>query len=97
MLEDILKACLLDLKGSWDEHFPLIEFTYNNSYQASIQMVPYKALYWRPCQSSICWTEVGERSTTGPELISETLVWLVTSQATRARLEKSSARAQLVS
>ena len=48
-LEDMLRACVLDFKGSWEEHFPLVEFAYNNSYQASIQMVPYEALYGRPC------------------------------------------------
>ena len=62
----------MDLKGSWEEHFPLIEFAYNNSYQASIQMVPYEALYGRPCRSPICWTEVGESSITGPDLIRDT-------------------------
>ena len=35
-------------------------------------MAPYKALYGRPCRSPICWTNVGERSTTGPDLISDT-------------------------
>ena len=74
VLEDMLRACVLDLKGSWDEHSPLVEFAYNNSYQASIQMAPYEALYRRPCQSPVCWTKVRERSTTGPELISDTLV-----------------------
>ena len=39
-LEDMLQACVLDLKGSWEEHLPLVEFAYNNSYQASIQMAP---------------------------------------------------------
>ena len=48
VLEDMLRACVLDLKGSWDEHFPLVKFDYNNSYQASIQMAPYEALYGRP-------------------------------------------------
>ena len=70
----MLKACVLDLKGSWEEHFPLVEFAYNNSYQASIQIAPYEALYGRPCRSLFCWTEVGERSITGLELISDTLV-----------------------
>ena len=51
---------------------PLIEFAYNNSYQASIQMAPYEALYGRPCRSPICWTEVGESSITGPDLIRDT-------------------------
>ena len=65
----MLRACVLDLKGSWEEHFPLVESTYNNSYQASIQMAPYEALYGRPCRSPVCLTEVGESSTTSPELI----------------------------
>ena len=72
VLEDMLRACVLDIKGSWEEHLPLVEFAYNNSYQASIQMTPYEALYGRPCRSPICWTEVGERSTTGPDLIRDT-------------------------
>ena len=54
MLEDMPRACVLDHKGSWGEHFPLVEFAYNNSYQASIQMAPYEALYGRPCKSPIC-------------------------------------------
>ena len=65
----MLRACVLDHKGSWDEHFPLVEFAYNNSYQASIQMEPYEALYGRPCRSPLCWTEVGESSITDPDLI----------------------------
>ena len=68
----MLRACVLDFKGSWEEHFPLVEFAYNNSYQASIQMAPYEALYGRPCQSPICWTEVVESATTGPDLIRDT-------------------------
>ena len=51
---------------------PLVEFAYNNNYQASIQMAPYEALYGRPCRSPLCWTEVGESSITGPNLIRDT-------------------------
>ena len=72
VLEDMLRACVLDQKGSWEEHLPLVEFAYNNSYQASIQMAPYEALYGRPCRSPLCWTEVGESSITGPDLIRDT-------------------------
>ena len=54
VLEDMLRACVLDHKGSWEEHFPFVEFAYNNSYQASIQMAPYEALYGRPCRSPLC-------------------------------------------
>ena len=46
-LEDMLRACVMDFKGSWKEHLPLVEFASNNSYQASIQMAPYEALYER--------------------------------------------------
>ena len=72
MLEDMLRACVLDHKGSWEENFPLVEFAYNISYQESIQMAPYEALYGRPCRSPICWTEVGKSSITGPDLIRDT-------------------------
>ena len=72
VLEDMLRACVLDRKGSWEENLPLVEFAYNNSYQASIQMAPYEALYGRSCRSPICWTEVGESSVTGPDLIRDT-------------------------
>ena len=51
---------------------PLVEFAYNNSYQASIHMAPYEVLYGRPCRSPLCWTEVGESSITGPDLIRDT-------------------------
>ena len=72
VLEDMLRACVLDHKGSWEEHLPLVAFAYNNSYQTSIHMAPYEALYGRPCRSPLCWTEVGESSITGPDLIRDT-------------------------
>ena len=72
MLEDMLQACVLDHKGSWEEHLPLVEFAYNNIYQASRQMTPYEELYGRPCRSPICRTEVGESSITGPDMIRDT-------------------------
>jgi len=52
-LEDMLRVCVLDFKRSWDEHLPLIEFAYNNSYHSSIQMAPYEALYGRRCRSPV--------------------------------------------
>ena len=68
----MLRACVLDYKGSWKEYLPLVKFSCNNSYQASIQMAPYEALYGRLCQSPICWRDVGERSMTSPNLIRDT-------------------------
>ena len=72
VLEDMLQACVLGHKGSWEEHLPLVEFSYNNSYQACIQMALYEALYGRPCRSPLCWTKVGESSITDPDLIRDT-------------------------
>ena len=72
ILEDMLRACVLDLKGSWEEHLPFVEFAYNSIYQANIHMTPYEALYGRSCRSSICWTKVGESSITGPDMIRDT-------------------------
>ena len=71
-LEDMLRTCVLDFKGSWEEHFPLVEFAYNNSYQGSIQMASYEALHGRLCRSPVFWTEVGERPSTGPDLVRNT-------------------------
>ena len=68
-LEDMLRSCALDFGGSWDGQLPLVEFAYNNSYQASLQMPPYEALYGRKCRSPIHWDEVGDRQMLGPELV----------------------------
>ncbi|KAD1352124.1 hypothetical protein E3N88_42966 [Mikania micrantha] len=68
----MLRTCVLDFGGNWDSHFPLIEFSYNNSYHSSIGCAPFEALYGRKCRSPICWIEVGDNRITGPELIQET-------------------------
>ena len=60
-LEDMLRACALELQGCWEDHLSLIEFAYNNSYHSSIGMVPYEVLYGRPCRSPVCCSEVGEQ------------------------------------
>ncbi|KAJ4957546.1 hypothetical protein NE237_024657 [Protea cynaroides] len=72
ILEDMLRACVIDFKGSWNEKLPLIEFAYNNSYQATIQMSPYEALYGRKCRTPLFWNKVGEHSIVGPEFVEET-------------------------
>nr|GEX93778.1 retrotransposable element Tf2 [Tanacetum cinerariifolium] len=58
--------------SSWDKHPPLVEFSYNNSYHASIKAAPFEDLYGRKCRSPVCWNEVGESQLTGPELVRET-------------------------
>ncbi|MCO6516738.1 MAG: DDE-type integrase/transposase/recombinase, partial [Snodgrassella sp.] len=57
-LEDMLRACVIDFGNGWDIHLPLVEFSYNNSYHASIKAAPFEALYGRKCRSPICWDEV---------------------------------------
>nr|GEZ05346.1 putative reverse transcriptase domain, ribonuclease H-like domain, aspartic peptidase domain protein [Tanacetum cinerariifolium] len=71
-LEDMLRACVFDFDKGWVKHLPLCEFSYNNSYHASIKAAPYEALYGRKCRSLVCWAKVGEAQLTGPELIQET-------------------------
>ena len=65
----MLKACVTEFRGSWDTHLPLMEFAYNNSYQTSIGMAPYEALYGRKCRTPVCWDEVGERKLVGPKIV----------------------------
>ncbi|KAL4023093.1 hypothetical protein IC575_016841 [Cucumis melo] len=69
VLEDMLRACALEFPGSWDSHLHLMEFAYNNSYQATIGMAPFEALYGKCCRSPVCWGEVGEQRLMGPELV----------------------------
>ncbi|GJS77372.1 putative reverse transcriptase domain-containing protein [Tanacetum coccineum] len=71
-LEDMLRACVIDFGNGWVKHLPLVEFSYNNSYHASIKAAPFEALYGRKCRSPVCWAEVGKVQLTGPEMVQET-------------------------
>ncbi|GJT62473.1 putative reverse transcriptase domain-containing protein [Tanacetum coccineum] len=71
-LEDMLRAYVIGFGNSLDRHLPLIEFSYNNSYHASIKAAPFEALYGQKCRSPVCWAEVGDAQLTGPKLIHET-------------------------
>ncbi|GJZ14684.1 putative reverse transcriptase domain-containing protein [Tanacetum coccineum] len=64
-LEDMLRACVIDFGNSWVKHLPLVEFSYNNSYHASIKAAPFEVLYGRKCRSPVCWAEVGQVQLTG--------------------------------
>nr|GFC78657.1 putative reverse transcriptase domain, ribonuclease H-like domain, aspartic peptidase domain protein [Tanacetum cinerariifolium] len=67
-IEDMLRACVIDFGNGWERHLPLVEFSYNNSYHASIKAAPFKALYGCKCRSPVCW----DAQLTGPEIIQET-------------------------
>ncbi|GJV88207.1 putative reverse transcriptase domain-containing protein [Tanacetum coccineum] len=71
-LEDILCACVIDFGNGWVKHLPLFEFSYNNSYHASIKDTPFKTLYGRKCRSLVCWAKVGQVQLTSPEIVQET-------------------------
>ncbi|KAK9057437.1 hypothetical protein SSX86_022272 [Deinandra increscens subsp. villosa] len=88
-LEDMLRACVLDFGGSWDAHLPLVEFSYNNSYHASIGMSPYEALYGRRCRTPLCWGEVGQRELAQKEVVKATNEKI---QIIRARLKAAQDR-----
>ncbi|GJX54229.1 putative reverse transcriptase domain-containing protein [Tanacetum coccineum] len=70
--EDMLRACVIDFGKGWKKHLPLVEFSFNNSYHASIKAAPFEALYGRKCRSPVFWAEVGDVQLTGPEIIHET-------------------------
>ncbi|GKC47695.1 putative reverse transcriptase domain-containing protein [Tanacetum coccineum] len=67
-LEDMLRACVIDFGNGWVKHLPLVEFSYNNSYHASIKAASFEALYGQKCRSPVCWAEIGQVQLTGPEL-----------------------------
>nr|GEW03245.1 putative reverse transcriptase domain-containing protein [Tanacetum cinerariifolium] len=71
-LKDMLCACVIDFGNGWKRHLPLVEFSYNNNYHASIKTALFEALYGRKCRSPVCWAEIGDAQLTGPELIHET-------------------------
>ena len=71
ILEDMLRACVISSKGSWDKWLPLAEFSYNNSYQESIKMAPFEALYGRKCRTPLNWVESRERRYYGIDFVEE--------------------------
>nr|AAX94824.1 retrotransposon protein, putative, Ty3-gypsy sub-class [Oryza sativa Japonica Group]ABA93187.1 retrotransposon protein, putative, Ty3-gypsy subclass [Oryza sativa Japonica Group] len=71
ILEDILRLCALDFGGAWDKSLPYAEFSYNNSYQASLQMAPFEALYGWRCRTPLFWDQTRERQLFGTEVLNE--------------------------
>jgi hypothetical protein len=67
----MLRACALKHGGSRDKSLPYMEFSYNNSYQASLKMSLFEALYGRKCRTPLYWDQTGERQFYGPEIIQE--------------------------
>ena len=67
----MLRACVIHYDKNWDKCLSLAEFSYNNSYQASLKMAPFEALYGRRCRTPLSWSQTGERKVFGPDLVIE--------------------------
>jgi hypothetical protein len=71
ILKDMLRACVMEYPGSWDKNLSWAEFSYNNSYQESLKMAPFKALYGRQCRTPLNSIELGEKAIFGPDIVVE--------------------------
>ena len=91
-LEDMLRACVLTYTNKWDECLPLAEFAYNNSYQKSLEMAQFEALYGRRCRTPLNWSEPDERVVYGMDLVkdAEEQVRLIQSHLKRAQSRQKS-------
>jgi hypothetical protein len=71
ILEDMIRACALNDKKSWDKCLPYAKFSYNNNYQKSLKMSPFEVLYGRKCRTLLFWNEPGENQVFGLEIRQE--------------------------
>jgi len=72
IFEDMLRAGVLEFQGEWEDDLPSVKFWYNNSYQFTIKMVPFEALYGRKFRTPLCWSDLDEALILGTDLIQET-------------------------
>jgi hypothetical protein len=72
ILEDMLRACVMEHPGSWDKNLTCAEFSYNNSYQECLKMAPFEVLYRRCCRTPLNWIEPGEKVIFGPNIVDDT-------------------------
>ena len=79
----------MEFSRSCDRYIPLLEFAYNNSFQSSIGMAPYGALYGQKCRTPVCWTELNEHKLIGPDIVKDTEEKV---QVIRQRLKAASDR-----
>jgi hypothetical protein len=67
----MLRACVMEYPGSWDKNLLWAKFSYNNSYQESLKMAPFKVLYGHRCHTPLNWIEPREKMIFGPDLVEE--------------------------
>jgi hypothetical protein len=71
VIEDMLRMYVMDKPSKWEDYLHLVEFAYNNGYQASLKMSPFEALYGRKCNTPVSWDNPADRAVVGPELLKE--------------------------
>jgi hypothetical protein len=71
VIEDMLRMYVMDKPSKWEDYLHLVEFAYNNGYQASLKMSPFESLYGRKCNTPISWDNPADRALVGPELHKE--------------------------
>jgi hypothetical protein len=71
ILEDMFRACVIQYDKNWDKCIALAEFSYNNSYQSSLKMAPFEALYGHWCRTPLSWSQIGERKIFRSDLVTE--------------------------
>jgi hypothetical protein len=96
IVEDMLRACVIHFYKAWDKCLALAEFTYNNSYQASLKMALFEALYGRRCRTPLNWSQAGERTLFGPKLVqdAEEKVGVIRENLGVAQMRQKSCRGQ---
>jgi transposase InsO family protein len=92
ILEDMLRACVMEYPSSWDKNLSWAEFSYNNSYQESLKMVPFEALYGRQCRTPLNWIESGKKAIFGPDIVveAEAMVHRIQENLKAAKLRQES-------
>jgi hypothetical protein len=71
VIEDMLRMYVMDKPSKWEDYLHLVEFAYNNGYQASLKMSPFEALYGRRCNTLVSWDNPADRTVVGLELLKE--------------------------
>jgi hypothetical protein len=71
IVEDMLRACVMEYPDSWDKNLSWVKFSYNNNYQESLKMTPFEALYGQQCRAPLNWIEPREKAIFGPDIVEE--------------------------
>jgi hypothetical protein len=69
VIEDMLRMYVMDKPSKWEDYLHLVEFSYNNGYQASLKMSPFEALYGRKCNTPVSWDNPTDHTVVGPDLL----------------------------